>query len=88
MIQAAWRRCHRGDVRSRGPEPATDMLDFFNEIGVPMKCCTDPMRVDQMPGPERVAAALKKHKMEGLEAPGDQQSTPTMQCTYLVATFD
>ncbi len=51
-------------------EPATDMLDFFNDIGVPMKCCTDPMPVDQMPSPERIAAVLKKHKMEVLEAPG------------------
>src|SRR6478672_1279794 len=51
-------------------EPATDMLDFFNEIGVPMKCCTDPMPVDQMPSPERVAEVLKKHKMEVLETPG------------------
>jgi hypothetical protein len=33
-----------------------------------MKCCTDPMPVDQMPGPERIAAVLKKHKMEVLEA--------------------
>jgi mannose-6-phosphate isomerase-like protein (cupin superfamily) len=51
-------------------EPATDMLHFFSEIGVPMKCCTDPMPVDQMPSPERIAAVLKKHKMEILEAPG------------------
>jgi len=46
------------------------MLDFFNEIGVPMRCCTDPIPVDQMPSPECIAAALKKHKMEVLEAPG------------------
>jgi hypothetical protein len=51
-------------------EPATEMLDFFNEIGVPIKCCTDPMPVDQMPSPERIAAGLKKHKMDVLEAPG------------------
>lgn len=49
-------------------EPATDMLDFFNEIAVPMKCCTDPMPVDQMPSPERIAAVQKKHKMEVLES--------------------
>ena len=46
------------------------MLDFFNEIGVPMRCCTDPIPVDQMPSPERIAAVLEKHKMEVLEAPG------------------
>jgi hypothetical protein len=49
-------------------EPAADMPDFFNEIGVPMECCTDPMPVDQMPSPERIAAVLKKHTMEVLEA--------------------
>jgi len=27
-------------------EPATDMPDFFNEIWVPMECCTDPVPVD------------------------------------------
>lgn len=51
-------------------QPATDMLDFFNEIGVPMACCTDPMPVDKMPSPERIVAVLKKYKMELLEAPG------------------
>ena len=35
-----------------------------------MKCFTDPMPVDQMPSQERIAAALKKHKMEVLGAPG------------------
>jgi hypothetical protein len=51
-------------------KPATDMHDFFNDIGVPIKFCTDPLPVDQMPSTERVAAALKKHRMEVLEAPG------------------
>jgi hypothetical protein len=35
-----------------------------------MSCCTDPMPIDQMPSPERIAAVLKKYKMEVLEAPG------------------
>jgi mannose-6-phosphate isomerase-like protein (cupin superfamily) len=51
-------------------QPATDMANFFDEIGVPMSCCTDPMPIDQMPSPERIAAVLKKYKMEVLEAPG------------------
>lgn len=51
-------------------EPAANMFAFFNEIGVPMNSSTDPMPVDQMPSPERIAEVLAKHKMEMLEAPG------------------
>lgn len=32
-------------------EPATMMLDFFKEIGMPMKRRTNNMLVDQMPSP-------------------------------------
>jgi hypothetical protein len=51
-------------------EPAVNMFDFFNEIGIPMNSSSDAMPVDQMPGPERIAKVLAKHKMSMLEAPG------------------
>jgi uncharacterized cupin superfamily protein len=50
-------------------EPAPNMLAFFEEIGVPMNSSTDPMPVDQMPSPERIAEVLAKHGMQMLEAP-------------------
>ena len=55
------------NVRLAMYEPATDMLDFFSEIGVPMTCCTDPIPVGRRPSSERIAAVLKKHKIEILE---------------------
>jgi len=50
-------------------EPAANMIDFFIDVGVPMDSPTDPLPLDKMPGPERIMAALEKHKIQMLEEP-------------------
>lgn len=49
--------------------PVTPQPDFFMEIGVPMESSSDPMPVDQMPSPERIAEVLAKYQMKLLEDP-------------------
>lgn len=51
-------------------EPANNMIDFFLDVGVPMESATDPLPLDKMPSPERIEAALEKHKIVMLEDPG------------------
>lgn len=49
--------------------PISHQPEFFMEIGVPMESSLDPMPVDQMPSPERLAEVLAKYEMKLLEDP-------------------
>jgi mannose-6-phosphate isomerase-like protein (cupin superfamily) len=58
-----------GKVLSIGA-PASNMIDFFNDIGIVMESASDPLPFDKMPSGERIAEALEKHKIVMLEDPG------------------
>jgi len=51
-------------------EPAGGMIDFFEELGVPMESVSDPLPFDKMPSPQRIEEALKKYNIQMLETPG------------------
>jgi len=48
-------------------EPAVNMLNFFNEIGVPMNSPSDPLPMDKMPSKERITEVMTNNKMEIIE---------------------